>query len=83
MRRAALWTLQHVPHYSRQHLMVSYSLSSVGYDPNEKTFDKILVANRGEIACRVIKTCKRMGIKTVAIHSDVDASSLTLEQCGD
>ncbi|XP_062957868.1 propionyl-CoA carboxylase alpha chain, mitochondrial isoform X4 [Cynocephalus volans] len=76
MRSAALWTLQHVPHYSRQHLMVSCSLSSVGYDPNEKTFDKILVANRGEIACRVIKTCKRMGIKTVAIHSDVDASSV-------
>ncbi|XP_036749498.2 propionyl-CoA carboxylase alpha chain, mitochondrial isoform X2 [Manis pentadactyla] len=41
-----------------------------------QTFDKILVANRGEIACRVIKTCKRMGIKTVAIHSDVDASSV-------
>nr|KAF6460795.1 propionyl-CoA carboxylase subunit alpha [Molossus molossus] len=41
-----------------------------------KTFDKILVANRGEIACRVIKTCKKMGIKTVAIHSDVDASSV-------
>nr|XP_012607311.1 propionyl-CoA carboxylase alpha chain, mitochondrial isoform X3 [Microcebus murinus] len=56
--------------------MVSRSLGSVGYDPNEKTFDKILVANRGEIACRVIKTCKKMGIKTVAIHSDVDASSV-------
>uniref|UniRef100_A0A667FZK3 Propionyl-CoA carboxylase alpha chain, mitochondrial n=1 Tax=Lynx canadensis TaxID=61383 RepID=A0A667FZK3_LYNCA len=41
-----------------------------------ETFDKILIANRGEIACRVIKTCKKMGIKTVAIHSDVDASSV-------
>ncbi|XP_069323711.1 propionyl-CoA carboxylase alpha chain, mitochondrial isoform X6 [Eulemur rufifrons] len=41
-----------------------------------KTFDKILVANRGEIACRVIRTCKKMGIKTVAIHSDVDANSV-------
>uniref|UniRef100_A0A8D0R7D2 propionyl-CoA carboxylase n=1 Tax=Sus scrofa TaxID=9823 RepID=A0A8D0R7D2_PIG len=41
-----------------------------------KTFDKILIANRGEIACRVIKTCKKMGIKTVAVHSDVDASSV-------
>ncbi|XP_045423310.1 propionyl-CoA carboxylase alpha chain, mitochondrial isoform X2 [Lemur catta] len=76
MRSAALWTLKHVPRYSRQHLMVSRSLGSMGYDPNEKTFDKILVANRGEIACRVIKTCKKMGIKTVAIHSDVDASSV-------
>lgn len=56
--------------------MVSRNLCSAGYDSNEKTFDKILVANRGEIACRVIKTCKKMGIKTVAIHSDVDASSV-------
>ena len=35
-------------------------------------FTKILIANRGEIACRVIKTCKRMGIRTVAVFSDVD-----------
>ncbi|KAI8998070.1 carbamoyl-phosphate synthase L chain, ATP binding domain-containing protein [Gaertneriomyces semiglobifer] len=41
-----------------------------------KTFDKILIANRGEIACRVIKTAKKMGIKTVAIYSDADANSL-------
>ncbi|XP_006101519.1 propionyl-CoA carboxylase alpha chain, mitochondrial isoform X1 [Myotis lucifugus] len=76
MRGAALWTLKNVSHHSRQHLMVTRSLCSAGYDSNEKTFDKILVANRGEIACRVIKTCKKMGIKTVAIHSDVDASSV-------
>lgn len=56
--------------------MVSRSLSSVEYEPKEKTFDKILIANRGEIACRVIKTCRKMGIRTVAIHSDVDASSV-------
>uniref|UniRef100_A0A667FMJ7 Propionyl-CoA carboxylase alpha chain, mitochondrial n=1 Tax=Lynx canadensis TaxID=61383 RepID=A0A667FMJ7_LYNCA len=76
MRSSAVWTLKHVPHYSREHLMVSRSLYTAGYDSNEKTFDKILIANRGEIACRVIKTCKKMGIKTVAIHSDVDASSV-------
>eukprot|EP01133_Synstelium_polycarpum_P012823 gene12823-15051_t len=35
-------------------------------------FEKILIANRGEIACRVMRTCQKMGIKTVAIHSDVD-----------
>ena len=33
-------------------------------------FEKILIANRGEIACRVIKTARKMGIKTVAIYSD-------------
>nr|KAF6460788.1 propionyl-CoA carboxylase subunit alpha [Molossus molossus] len=76
MWSAAPWTLKHVSHYPRRHLMVTRSLCSAGYDANEKTFDKILVANRGEIACRVIKTCKKMGIKTVAIHSDVDASSV-------
>ncbi|HEY8050897.1 MAG TPA: biotin carboxylase N-terminal domain-containing protein, partial [Ramlibacter sp.] len=32
-------------------------------------FDKILIANRGEIACRVIKSAKKMGIKTVAVYS--------------
>jgi propionyl-CoA carboxylase alpha chain len=42
-------------------------------------FKKILIANRGEIACRVIKTAKKMGIKTVAVYSDADARSPHVE----
>lgn len=38
-------------------------------------FSKILIANRGEIACRIIRTAQRMGIATVAVHSDADAGS--------
>ena len=37
---------------------------------------KLLIANRGEIACRIIKTCRKMGIKTVAVYSDADTNSL-------
>jgi len=39
-------------------------------------FKKILIANRGEIACRVIKTCQKMGLKTVAVYSDADQNSM-------
>ncbi|CAH1663124.1 acetyl-CoA carboxylase biotin carboxylase subunit [Chelatococcus asaccharovorans] len=39
-------------------------------------FSKILIANRGEIACRIIKTARRMGIKTVAVYSDADRDAL-------
>ena len=40
-------------------------------------FEKILIANRGEIAVRIIKACKEMGIKSVAIYSEADKDAFT------
>src|SRR5499425_1214097 len=42
-------------------------------------FKRILIANRGEIACRIIKTARRMGIQTVAVYSDADKDALHVE----
>jgi 3-methylcrotonyl-CoA carboxylase alpha subunit len=44
-------------------------------------FDKILIANRGEIACRVAATARRLGIRTVAVHSDADARAKHVQAC--
>ena len=43
-------------------------------------FDKILIANRGEIACRIIKTARRLGIRTVAVFSDADRDALHADE---
>ena len=43
-------------------------------------FEKILIANRGEIACRVFRTAKRLGMRTIAVYSDADANALHVRQ---
>jgi len=44
-------------------------------------FNKLLIANRGEIACRVAKTANRLGIKTVGVYSEADKYSMHAMMC--
>ena len=46
-------------------------------------FSSVLIANRGEIACRVIRTAKRLGMRTIAVYSDADADALFVRQADD
>lgn len=58
---------------------VQSGLRMLSTKSTDKMFDKILIANRGEIACRVMRTAKSMGVKTVAVYSDADANSMFVQ----
>ena len=57
----------------RLHRLPARSFSKV---PKPKPFDKILIANRGEIACRIIRSAQKLNIKTVAVYSEADGNSM-------
>src|SRR5690606_32219764 len=64
---------------TREHPALNCALTLNSFSEDDDMFKKILIANRGEIACRIIKTARRMGIGTVAVYSDADRDALHVE----
>ena len=60
-------------------ILVSWSLFGCVSSLGPRAIKKVVIANRGEIACRVMKTAKKMGIRTVAVYSDADENSMHVD----
>lgn len=74
--KSKLYSLQHCPKSKLCNRFKRSIQDSVGY---QMSFSKILIANRGEIALRIIRTCEELGIATVAVHSTVDKHALHVQ----
>ena len=69
------------PAFDRRASILKRRFSTSAGKAGKPPFDKILIANRGEIACRVATSAKKLGIKTVAIYSVPDARSVHVQMC--